>query len=143
MPNSPMKFPKLLILILIPLSIVLFLRSFPYGAYFEPGSLVYILYASYFTDLVQPFGLYFVLCLLEHWLTWLRPWWIKALIVILVPSAMELLQGLGLNVLGRSFDPFDLLAYAAGGLLAALVERRALARLAFWSPPTSKFGGKG
>jgi hypothetical protein len=136
-----MKFPKLLILILIPLSIALFLDKFPYGAYFEPGSLIYTLYASYFTDLVQPFGLYFVLCLFESRLTWVRPWWIKTLIVFLVPSAMELLQGLGLNMLGRSFDPFDIFAYAAGGLLAALVERRALARLGFWSPPTPNSGG--
>jgi hypothetical protein len=49
---------------------------------------------------------------------------------------MELLQGLRLNMLGRSFDPFDFLAYAAGGFLAALVERQALARLGFWTPPT-------
>jgi hypothetical protein len=131
-----MKFPKLLILIFIPLSIALFLNWFPYGAYFEPGSLIYILYASYFNDLVQPFGLYFVLCLFERKSIWVRTWWIKALIVFLVPSAMELLQGLGLNVLGRGFDPFDFLAYAAGGLLAALVEQLALARFGFWSPQT-------
>lgn len=135
-----MKFPKLLILIFIPLSITLFLDKFPYGAYFEPGSLTYSLYASYFSDLVQPFGLYFVLCLFERRLALVRPWWIKALIVFLVPSAMELLQGLGLNVLGRGFDPFDFLAYAAGSLLAALVEHRLLAQLGFWSPPNRKVG---
>jgi hypothetical protein len=131
-----MKFPKLLTLIVIPLSIALFLDMFHYGMYFAPGSLVYTLYSGYFTDLVQPFGLYFVLCLFEGRLTWVRPWWIKALIVFLIPSTMELLQGLGLDVLGRGFDPFDFIAYAAGGLLAALVERRALARLGFWSQPT-------
>ena len=100
------------------------------------GSLIFTLYASYFTDTVQPFGLVFMLCLFEHRLTWTRPWWIKTLIVFLLPTAMELLQGLGLNVLGRGFDPFDLLAYAAGGLLAALVEQQVLARLGFWSSPT-------
>ena len=83
-----MKFPKPLILIFIPLSIALFLYQFPYGAYFEPGGLDYTLYASYFTDLVQPFGLYFVLCLVEPCLTWIRLWWVKALIVFLLPSAM-------------------------------------------------------
>jgi hypothetical protein len=82
--------------------------------------------------------LYFVLCLFERRLIWVRPWWVKALIVFLLPSAMEGLQGLGLNVLGRGFDPFDFLAYAAGGLLAALVERRALARLGYWSPTPPK-----
>ena len=128
-----MKFPKFLILVFIPLSIVLFLDRFHYGMVFAPGSLVYTLYSAYFTDIVQPFGLYFVLCLLEGRLTWVRPWWVKALIVFLIPTLMELLQGFGLNVLGRSFDPFDFLAYAAGGLLAALLERGALARLGFWS----------
>jgi hypothetical protein len=66
----------------------------------------------------------------------------QRLIVFVLPSAMELLQGLGLNVLGRGFDPFDFLAYAAGGLLATLVERQVLARLKFWSPPASNAGGE-
>jgi hypothetical protein len=133
-----MKFPKLIILIFIPLSIAFFLDKFPYGAYFEPGSQLFTLYASYFTDIVQPFGLYFIFCLFEHRLTRLCPWWIKVLIVFLVPSAMELLQGLGLNVLSRGFDPFDFLAYAAGGLLAALVERGVFARFGFWSSPATR-----
>ena|SRR3972149_11370753 len=137
-----MKFPKLLILILFPLSIAAFLDRFHYGAYFAHGSLVYFLYNGYFTDLVQPFGLYFVLCLSEPWLAWMRPWWTKVLIVFLLPSAMEILQGLGWNVFGRGFDRFDFLAYALGGLFAAFVERKALARLAFWSltPPHAGFG---
>jgi hypothetical protein len=136
----PIRIPKLIILLFIPLSIALFLENFPYGKYFEPGSVAYFLYASYFTDFVQPFGLYFVLCLFEPWLKWMRSWWVKALIVFLVPSVMELLQGMGLNILGRGFDPFDFLAYAAGGLLAALVERQALAHLGFWRPESTNGG---
>jgi hypothetical protein len=130
----PIKFPKLIILLLIPLSIALFLGNFHYGAYFEPRSLAYAFFSGYFTDLIQPFGLYFVLCLVEPWLKWMRPWWVKTLIVFLVPSVMELLQGVGLNVLGRGFDPLDFVAYAVGGLLAALVEQQVLARLGFWRP---------
>ncbi len=137
-----MKFPKLLILVCIPLTITVFLDRFPYGAYFEPGSLIYILYNGYFTDVVQPLGLYFMLCLFEPWLAWLRPWWTKVLIVFLLPSMMEILQGLGLNVFGRGFDLFDFLAYALGGLLAAIVEQRLLARLRFWSPPSPNAGGE-
>ena len=128
----PPKLPKLFIIIAIPLGIALFLENFPYGAYFEPGGLAYTLYASYFIDLVQPFGLYFILCLFEGVFPPLRPWWVKALIVFFVPSGMELLQGFGLNVLGSGFDRFDFLAYAAGGLIAALTERQGLARLKFW-----------
>lgn len=130
--KTAMRFPKLIILLVIPATIALFLGNFPYGKYFEPGSLAFFLYASYFTDLVQPFGLYFILCLLEPWLTWIRPWWVKTLLVFLIPSVMEILQGFGLDVLGRGFDPLDFVAYAAGGLLAALVERQLLARLGFW-----------
>lgn len=137
-----MKFIKFIILICIPLSIVMFLDKFHHGAYFDHESLVYTLYNGYFTDIVQPFGLYFVLCLSEPWLTWMRPWRIKALIVFLLPSIMEILQGLGLNVFGRGFDPFDFLAYAVGGLLAALLERLALARLGFWSPPPPSLVGE-
>lgn len=128
----PLSLPKLILLLLIPLSIALFLENFPYGAYFEPGSPAHTFYAGYFTDLAQPFGLYFLLCLIEPWLPRLRSWRVKALTVFLVPAAMELLQGLGLDVLGTGFDPFDFLAYASGGLLAALAERQALARLGFW-----------
>ncbi len=131
-----MKFPKLFILLFIPLAIALFLENFPYGVYFAPGALAYRLYAGYFTDFIQPFGLYFVLCLPEPWLAWMRPWRVKTLLVFLVPSAMELLQGLGLDVLGRDFDPLDFLAYAAGALLAALFERQVLARLKFWNFPS-------
>jgi hypothetical protein len=123
---------KAAILLVIPVAIMLFLNNFPYGAYFEPGSLAFRLYAGYFTDLLQPFGLYFALCLPEPWVAWLRPWWVKALIVFLLPAGMEVLQGLGLNALGRGFDPLDFAVYAAGGLLAALVERQGLARLKFW-----------
>ncbi|MFZ5910327.1 MAG: hypothetical protein ACOYYU_09955 [Chloroflexota bacterium] len=129
------QFPKLIVLLLIPLSIALFLESFPYGAYFEPRSLAYAFFAGYITDIVQPFGLYFVLCLIEPWLPFLRGWRVKALTVFLLPATMELLQGLGVNALGASFDLLDFPAYAAGGLLAALVERQALARLGFWTDP--------
>ncbi len=130
--RRPTPAPKLVILLSIPLTIALFLENFAYGAYFEPGSLAYTFFAGYFTDLAQPFGLYFVLCLLEPWLPRLQGWRVKAWTVFLLPAAMELLQGLGLNVLGTGFDPLDFLAYAAGGLLAALTERQALARLRFW-----------
>jgi hypothetical protein len=128
----PVRLPKLVIILFILLSIWLFLENFHYGAYFEVRSLTYAFFSGYFTDIVQPLGLYFILCLFEPWLVWMRPWWVKTLVVFLIPSAMEILQGFGLNVLGLSFDPFDLLAYAIGGLLAALVERQVLARLGFW-----------
>jgi hypothetical protein len=131
MKNSP-KLPRLFILLAIPLGIALFLDNFHYGAYFEPGGLAFRLYGSYFTDLVQPFGLYFILCLFEGIFPFLHPWWVKALIVFLLPSGMEIFQGFGLNILGRGFDGLDFLAYAAGGSLAALTERQGFARLKFW-----------
>ncbi|MBI5935512.1 MAG: hypothetical protein HY867_17560 [Chloroflexi bacterium] len=123
---------KLFILIAIPLGIALFLENFHYGAYFEPGGLACRLYASYFTDLIQPFGLYFILCMFEGLIPSLKSWWGKALIVFLIPAGMEILQGFGLDILGRGFDGFDFLAYAAGGLLAALIERKALANMKIW-----------
>ena len=128
---------KLLILIAILLNIALFLENFPYGAYFEPGGFAHRLYASYFTDLIQPFGLYFVFCIIEGIFPFLKPWWVKMLIVFLIPSGMEILQGFGLDVLGRGFDGFDFLAYATGGAMAVFTERQILARLKFWNYNTS------
>jgi hypothetical protein len=58
-----------------------------------------------------------------------------AALVFGAASFAEAMQGLGVPLLGRTFDPLDVVMYGAGVLLAAMVDRLVLARLfTGWSP---------
>ena len=102
------------------------------GRYFEEP--VRILFQSYFSDLVLPFGFYFLLCIDEQWLPGLRRWRVKWAAMILLPTIAETCQYFGIPVLGSTFDPLDYLMYAAGATLAAVVETQVFPRLfRFWA----------
>jgi hypothetical protein len=91
------------------------------------------LYYSYFSDLILPFGFYFLLCASEMQIPILRPWWLKAGLVFGAATGAEILQFFGVYALGVTFDPMDIAMYASGALLAVLVERGVFARwLPFW-----------
>jgi len=110
---------------------------------------LFVLYYSYFSDIAIPFGMYFLMCLLEARvraifysdapeevkrkvstvLTFLSDWRRKALLVFGVASFTEVLQGFGVPLLGRTFDPLDFAMFAGGVLLAVLVDRLVLDRL--------------
>ncbi|KPL76948.1 hypothetical protein ADN00_10185 [Ornatilinea apprima] len=93
----------------------------------------FVLSASYFSDLTLPFGFYFLLCISEDQFRFLRPWWVKALLVFSAAVAAETLQALGVYALGGTFDPLDYGMYAAGVLLAAALEQGIMRRvLPFW-----------
>ncbi len=97
-----------------------------------------MLYYSYFSDAIIPFGMYFLLCLEDTWVRFLRDWRLKALLVFGVASFTEVLQAFGVPLLGRTFDPLDFAMFAGGVLLAVLADRFLLVRLLpGWSP-----GGK-
>ena len=80
------------------------------------------LYYSYFSDLIIPFGFYFLLCINEFHFPFLRYWWIKSAIVFAAASTAETCQYCGITALGDTFDPIDYCMYGAGVTLAALVE---------------------
>ena len=80
------------------------------------------LYYSYFSDIIIPFGMYFLLCINEISITFLKSWRTKAILLFVITVSVEILQGLGFYVLGSTFDYFDLLAYATGILLAVIVD---------------------
>jgi len=126
---------------------------------FSPGTYLRgrlrVLYYSYFTDIVLPFGLYFLLCPTEeHFrailrsdapeavkrktstaLTFLGNWRWKAVSVFSIASFIEVLQAFGVPLFGRTFDPLDFAMYAAGVLLAVLADQLLLERLLpRWSP---------
>ncbi len=92
------------------------------------------LYSSYFSDIMIPFGYYFLLRLPESQWRFLSGWETKAAIVFLLASAAETLQYLGIPVLGSTFDPLDYAMYAIGAIFAAIVDTRIFARtFGFWA----------
>ena len=112
------------------------------------------LYYSHFSDVVIPFGMYFLLCFVEARvraivlsdapeevkrkvsvaLAFLSDWRFKALLVFGIASFTEVLQAFGVPLLGRTFDPLDFVMFAGGVLLAALADRILLERfLPGWS----------
>ena len=144
-----MKFLKILILLAIPLGLWLFIENFPSGYYLDQTALPYKLYVSFFSDLAMPFGLYFVLCLFEKWIPWLKSWQAKTLLVFLLPTSIEIGQFIYqkleltriLSMYGGAFDPLDFVAFATGGLLAALLERKVFAKhFKFWEQDTHQTG---
>lgn len=88
---------------------------------------------SYFSDIIMPFGFYFLLCADEQWIPALRRWEVKWAAMILLPSIAETCQYFGIPVLGSTFDPWDYLMYAIGGTLAAIVDTQVFPRIfGFW-----------
>jgi hypothetical protein len=91
-------------------------------------------YQGYFSDIVLPFGFYFLLCVVEIQFAFLRPWYTKALATFSLAACAEVLQGLGVHFLGSTFDPLDFVMYAAGAGAAAVLERWGFARVfSFWT----------
>ena len=92
------------------------IHAFRLGTYLD-GAL-FTLYYSYFSDVVIPFGMYFLLCLNDITIPRLADWRVKALIVFAASSATEILQAFGFYALGTTYDPLDILMFAIGVLLA-------------------------
>jgi hypothetical protein len=124
---------KTVILLLISLGLYAFSNSFPFYKIFEPQSTGWILWVSYANDLIQPFALYFFLCLGERWL---RTWQVRALIALAIPVLLEFGQLLYQLLHARfpvayyfgAFDLMDIVMYIIGIGLAVLFERKVLAK---------------
>lgn len=92
------------------------------------------LFKSYFSDIVLPFGFYFLLFMDEQWIPILKRWEVKLAVMVLLPSIAETCQYFGIPVLGSTFDPLDYLMYAIGATLAALVDKQVFSRIfGFWT----------
>ncbi len=93
----------------------------------------YRLYCSYFSDIVMPFGFYFLFCQAELQGPVLRRWETKLALTFLLPAIAETCQFFGIPVLGSTFDPLDYLMYAIGASAAAVVETQVFSRVFhFW-----------
>ena len=98
-----------------------------------PGELS-ALYSSYFSDIVVPFGYYFLFCLTESLWPIFSRWETKSATVFLMASAAETLQYFGVAVLGSTFDPLDYVMYGIGAISAAVVDTQVFARaFGFWT----------
>jgi hypothetical protein len=92
------------------------------------------LFKSYFSDIVLPFGFYFLLSMEEQRISVLKRWEAKLVIMFVIPSIAETCQYFGIPVLGSTFDPLDYLMYAIGATFAAIVDTQVFPRiLNFWA----------
>ena len=117
------------------LLLIALVHLFRVGTYLR-GPL-FTLYYSYFSDIVVPFGMYFLLCLNDVHVRSLRDWRVKTVLVFGATSSTEVMQAFGIPLLGQTFDPLDFAMFGGGVLLAALVDRFLLDRLLpCWSRKT-------
>lgn len=94
----------------------------------------YRLYYSYASDILVPLAAYFLLCLGERNVQFLGDWRAKAILVFAAASAAEILQGLGVPMLGRTFDPLDFVMFGVGALLGVVADRLVLPALCGLGP---------
>lgn len=126
-------------LIVSVLLVIALVHIFRIGTYLR-GSL-FTLYYSYFSDIVVPFGMYFLLCLNDVYVRFLRDWRVKAMLVFGVASSTEVMQALGVPMLGQTFDPLDFVMFGGGVLLAVLVDTFLFDRfLPWWTLETEDAG---
>ena len=125
--------PKIFIVILIQVAIAL-MHVFRLGQIFQGQA--YDLYYSYFSDLILPFGMYFLLSLNDVTISVFRKWYVKAGIIFALATIAEICQFFGIEVLGVTFDPIDILMYGIGVSIAALIDVKVFTKhIEFWANP--------
>ena len=97
------------------------IHIFRVGQYFTGDLFTY--YYSYASDIMIPFGLYFLLCINESTMRFLRKWYVKALFIFGITTIIEILQLFGVYIVGVTFDILDILMYAIGVMIAVLSDR--------------------
>ncbi|WP_437395048.1 hypothetical protein [Flagellimonas lutimaris] len=102
------------------------IHIFRMGSYLSGKA--YIFYYSYASDIMLSFGAYFLLCMNEVQLRFLRKWYVKSLIVFGVMTFSEIMQYYGIYFFGVTFDGLDILMYGLGSLSAAFFDKRILER---------------
>jgi hypothetical protein len=86
---------------------------------------------GYLIDILLPFGLYFLLCLNEYAI--LKSPAVRGSLIFTAASFVELAQYRGIPLFGRTFDPWDIIMYGLGVLLAVFCDQFLFPRLfPFW-----------
>jgi hypothetical protein len=122
---------KRLAVIFIILALIAAAHIFRIGSYLQGEW--HNLYYSYFSDIVLPIGAYFLLTLDEPFFPFLQKWFIKAGIIFAFTTFAEICQFFGIEMLGATFDPVDILMYGIGVLMAAFLDVRVFPKyFGFW-----------
>lgn len=94
---------------------------------------LYNLYRSYFSDVIIPFGFYYLLCATEFKIPQMKSWKMKLAISFIFPAIAETLQLFGIPFLGSTYDPVDYIMYGIGSTIACIIEVQILPRVfKFW-----------
>ena len=119
------------------ITIIALMHIFRVGSYLN-GDL-YLFYYSYISDLIIPFGVYFLLCINELYIKIFQKWYVKAAFIIGFTTLAEILQLLGIYALGITFDPVDILIYVLGVGIAVIFDRLLFKRfIPFWDLENQK-----
>ena len=120
--------------VILVVSIMIILAAihwFRVGSFLD-GEL-YNYYYSYASDLMLPFGSYFLLSMNEIQLRFLRKWYIKVLIVFSVMTFSEIMQLFNVYFFGVTFDLNDIFMYGIGAFIAAFFDKQIFERIIpFW-----------
>jgi len=129
--NNKLTLRNRLIVGIIIIIIIALIHIFRVGSYLN-GDL-YLLYYSYASDLILPFGAYFYLCISELYIKIFQKWYVKAAFIIGITTLAEILQLLGVYALGITFDPVDILIYVLGVGIAIILDRLIFKRfIQYW-----------
>jgi len=120
--------------IIVGVSIILAIaaiHAFRVGSYLSGKS--YLLYYSFASDMIIPFGMYFLLSINEIQIRFLRKWQTKAIIVFGISTFTEIMQAFGIYFLGVTFDLIDILMFGIGVTVAVLFDKQIFDRfIPFW-----------
>lgn len=118
---------KIRIIIGVTISLIIaVIHAFRIGSYLNGG--LYILYYSYASDLIIPFGFYFLLVMNETQIRLLQKWSVKTAIVFGVATFTEIMQAFDFYVFGVTFDMYDILMFAIGTVIAVIFDQQILKR---------------
>jgi len=129
---NPSSITKRSVIIISIMILIALIHVFRLGSYLQGEW--YNLYYSYFSDLILPFGFYFLLSSDEVRIPVLRNWKMKSAVAFVIPAIAETCQYFGLPVLGSTFDFVDYIMYGIGVGAAAVFETQVLSkRFDFWT----------
>jgi hypothetical protein len=129
-PEFRFNFKRMSIAIVVILLIAA-IHIFRVGSYLSGRLFIY--YYSFFSDIVIPIAIYFLLCINDITLPFLKGWMTKAILVFLIAMATEIAQGFGIPLLGNTFDILDFVMFGIGTLIAVGLDKLFSKVFYFWS----------
>ena len=128
-PQFRFNFRRMAVAILVILLIAA-IHIFRVGSFLS-GRL-FVLYYSFFSDIVIPIAIYFLLCINDITLPFLKGWKTKAILVFLIAIATEIAQGYGIHLLGNTFDILDFVMFGIGTVIAVGLDNLFSKAFTFW-----------